>query len=102
MLDAAPTRDPDPSWTAATVRLEAGSVSVGKRVDDNELRFLRGARATAEGNRLVVRFAPGQWTGEIKRAAFSWTAQVVREHPYASTIEDVTKSVRHPAASHGK
>lgn len=69
------------------VRLEGGRVLATKG-EDGEIRLLRGARAAVDGTRLVVRFAPGQWTGEIKRAAFSWTAPTVREHPCSSTIED--------------
>ena len=69
VLDAAPTNDPDPTWTTATVRLEGGRVLATKG-EDGEIRLLRGARAAVDGTRLVVRFAPGQWTGEIKRAAF--------------------------------
>ena len=69
------------------MRLEGGQVLAAKG-EDGEIRLLRGARAAVDGTRLVVRFAPGQWTGENKRAAFSWTAQTVREHPCSSTIGD--------------
>ena len=95
------TLTPDPggqSSKSATVHLEAGDVFATDG-DSDDVRFFRGARAVAAGNRLVVRFAPAQWTGAIKRARFTWTVQAVRPHPYAITIQDETRRTRQrPAA----
>jgi hypothetical protein len=78
----------------ATVHIEAGQVSANDG-DSDDIRFFRGARAASRGNRLVVRLAPAQWTGAIKRTRFSWNVRAVRDHPYAISIEDSTRNTRH-------
>lgn len=86
------------SSKSATVHIEAGHV-LADDGDSDDVQFFRGARAVAQGNRLVVRLAPGQWTGAIKRAPFIWMAHTVRPHPYAITIEDTARRTRHRPAS---
>lgn len=86
------------SSKSATVHIEAGHV-LADDGDSDDVQFFRGARAVAQGNRLVVRLAPGQWTGAIKRAPFIWTAHAVRPHPYAITIEDAARRTRYRPAS---
>lgn len=86
------------SSNSATVHIEAGRVFADNG-DSDDVRFLRGARAAARGNRLVVRLAPGQWTGPVKRTSFIWTASAARPHPYAITIEDAARRTRHRPGS---
>lgn len=93
-LDAIPQRR-NASTIGTTVRIEAGRVFADNGFDDERLRFLRGARAATRGNRLVVRLAPGQWNGVVKRTPFKWTVHASRTHPYAISIEDATRPARH-------
>lgn len=86
------------SSTSATVHIQAGTV-LATDGDSDDVHFFRGARAVAQGNRLVVRLAPAQWNGALLRRTITWTVHAVRPHPYAITIEDFTGGRRRrPAA----
>jgi hypothetical protein len=93
-LGAIPSNRRDPTPVFATIRIEAGRVFADDG-DDEQVRFFRGARAVAAGNRLIVRFARGQWNGAIRRTSFSWRALASRAHPYGGTIDDASRLTRH-------
>jgi hypothetical protein len=78
-----------------SVSIYSGRVFADDDGNYDEIRFFRGARAVAVGNRLVVRFAPGQWHGVIRRSSFSWRVRASRSHPYAGSIGDATHLTRH-------